>query len=111
MDHGARTAQELGRYWDTLIQGETTATPHAGLDTELTETVGWLHRHQPGAAPDAVRERIWQRLAHQASHDAPVMEPGATRALLTPIGSAPSANGRGVTPHALGQEARIVPSF
>jgi hypothetical protein len=111
MDHGARAAQELGRFWDTLIQGETTAMPHAGLDTGLTETVGWLHRHQPGAVPDAVRERIWQRLAHQASHDAPVMEPGATPALLTSIASAPSANGRRVPPHSLGQEPRIVPSF
>jgi hypothetical protein len=111
MDHGQRAAHELSRFWDTLIQDETTVAPLSGLETELTVTVRWLHRHRPGAAPDAVRERIWQRLAHQASHDAPVMEPGATPALLTPIGSAPSANGRRVTPHALGQEARIVPSF
>ena len=111
MDHGDRTAHELGRFWDTLIQGESMATPHSSLETELTETVRWLHQHRSGAAPDAVRERIWQGLAHQASHDAPVTEPRTTPARPTHTGSAPRANGLQMAPYVLGHEPLIVSSF
>jgi hypothetical protein len=108
MDHGQRAAHELSRFWDTLIQDETTAPPLSGLETELTETVRWLHRHRPGAAPDAVRERIWRQLAHQASHDAPVTEPLPPPALFTSTGSDLPANGLLASPHALEHKPRIM---
>lgn len=108
MDDGERTAHELGRFWDTLIQGETTAAPHSGLDPDLTEMVRWLHQHRPDAAPHAARERVWRHLAQQASLDAPATEPPATPALSTPTGPALPANGLLAAPHALGHKPRIV---
>jgi hypothetical protein len=95
MDRGDRTARELSRYWDDLVQGDIDRPPPTVLPDEEVTVVRWIDAQRPGPAPHAARERVLRRLeASSNGHRVAVGPLPHARLNGVPNGSAWGADGR-----------------